>query len=371
MKQYLQLLVLMQLLSFTGCASFGGNSWVPSLWKPTPKTDQFGNTIQRRSWFGAEPKKFGEDDMQLVASEPLVPKKLFQRKPTEDEKQAKLTEQMAMGNSYEQSNQWEKARKLYEQLSKDHPQSSKVKHRMAVVSDRLKRHVEAQRLYREAIDLDPENAQLYNDLGYCYFLQGNLSESEKTIAKAVAMAPNTTRFHNNLGMVYGHQQKYKQALQEFREAGSDADAYFNLAFVYASQEKTDEAKACFQKALAADPAHSKSRDALASFDRYERTPAELRDDLESFEQEGNSRWVAFVEGEKGDSDIMQASATSEVRNSSAVNAKQMQDNQVQPAGGLKSLSSNRYATEQSRRLQSARPAIDFPSRNKAAMENVP
>jgi tetratricopeptide (TPR) repeat protein len=143
---------------------------------------------------------------------------------------------------------------------------------------------------------EPENAQLINDLGYSYFLHGQLDQAQVLLTRAVHLDPNNARFHNNLGMVYGHLGQTEAALKEFRLAGSDADAYYNLAFVHASKEKNEDAKKCFQKALMSDPSHAKSREALASFERFERTPAELQDDDDLYMHDPNTRWVAYVEG---------------------------------------------------------------------------
>jgi Tfp pilus assembly protein PilF len=236
------------------------------------------------------------EDALLADAAPVVPWPT-RKKSTAEAKAERLEQQLALGNSQEQACQWDKAREVYAELCKDYPESVVAKHRLAVVYDRLKRHTEAQRLYEEAQRSEPENAELVNDLGYSYFLAGKLEQASLAFERALELDPHNARFHNNLGMVHGHQGHYEQALARFRKAGSDADAYYNLAFVYASQEKHDEAKQAFQKALLADPTHEKARASLAAFERYERTPAELRDESDLLPHDSDSRWVAYVEGE--------------------------------------------------------------------------
>jgi tetratricopeptide (TPR) repeat protein len=204
----------------------------------------------------------------------------------------------------ELAGQYEDARNCYQELIVAHPKRYEPYHRLAVVADRQQRHREAQGLYTEAIARKPGEPELFNDLGYCFYLQGKLDKAESALVKAVSLAPSVSRFRNNLGLVYGHMGRYDEALESFRRAGSEADAQFNLAFVYASQEKVAEAKLCFQKALTSDPGHEKAERALAGFDRFERDPNAVYENAEMVKD--GIRWIPFLEGS---SPVQQASAT--------------------------------------------------------------
>jgi len=226
-----------------------------------------------------------------------------------DSKEAKsqFAQQFSRARGFEAEKKYEQARSIYEQLIVQYPERYESYHRLAVVADQQRRHREAEALYAEALRLEPMSGSLLGDLGYCYFLQGKLTKAESALAKAVAIEPAEIRHRNNLGLVYGHQGKNEEALENFRRGGSEADAQYNLAFVLASQDKGEEAKSCFHAALMADPAHEKSHTALASFERYERTPEELRDE---FTGSVDGRWVPYVEGAGDGSQVVQASATS-------------------------------------------------------------
>ncbi|MGE4102503.1 MAG: tetratricopeptide repeat protein [Pirellulales bacterium] len=204
----------------------------------------------------------------------------------------------------ELAGQYEEARNCYQELIVAHPKRYEPYHRLAVVADRQQRHREAQGLYTEAIARKPGEPELFNDLGYCFYLQGKLDKAESALMKAVSLSPSVPRFRNNLGLVYGHLGRYEDALESFRKASSEADAQFNLAFVYASQEKVDEAKRCFQAALASDPGHEKAKRALEGFDRYERDPNGVYENAEMVKD--GIRWIPFIEGR---SQVQQAVAT--------------------------------------------------------------
>jgi tetratricopeptide (TPR) repeat protein len=173
---------------------------------------------------------------------------------------------LTQGRELEQSGKLAEARDTYQKLIVKYPQRYEPYHRLGVVADRQKRYHEAQALYAQAISIHP-NGELFNDLGYCYYLQGKLDKAESALLKAVSMVPSNARFRNNLGMVYGYQGRYDEAMKQFRHGGSEADAFYNMAFVLAARDDVKGAKNCFRLALAADPTHKKARDALRRFDQ--------------------------------------------------------------------------------------------------------
>jgi len=162
------------------------------------------------------------------------------------------------------------AKVIYERLIRDFPKRYEPHHRLAKVLDRQKRHREAQTHYAEAQRLAPDRHEIFNDLGYSFYLQGQLNKAESALAKAVQADPNNARYRNNLGLVLGHQNRLPEALDQFRQAGSEADAQYNLAFVHASKNDMEGAKKCFRTALLVDPMYEKARKALENFERFER-----------------------------------------------------------------------------------------------------
>lgn len=215
-----------------------------------------------------------------------------------DDPAAGFAQKMARARNMERSGKYEEARPIYERLIAEYPARYEPRHRLGVVADRQRRYREAQALYSEAIRLEPRDPDVFNDLGYCLFLQGKLEKAESALLKAVALSPANSRYRNNLGMVFGHQDRYEEALAEFRRAGSEADAYYNLAFVLATQEEVEDAKSCFRLALAADPTYSRARAALESFERYEEDPKGLADSGPVIEN--GIPWVPYVEGSESE-----------------------------------------------------------------------
>jgi tetratricopeptide (TPR) repeat protein len=216
-----------------------------------------------------------------------------------DEAESQIALDLLRGRGFEQAGEFDKARKLYESLRQQHPSNLEVVHRLGVVADAQKRHGEAEGMFLYVLQKDRNNAEVLADLGYCYFLQGQLTKSESALTKAVAMEPSNPRFHNNLGLVVGNQGRYDEALAHFHEGGTEADAYYNLAFIYASHDQAEKAKQCFLAALNEDPTHGKSREALRSFEEFERLPAHMQED--ELLADGRVKYVPYVEDVEGGS----------------------------------------------------------------------
>jgi tetratricopeptide (TPR) repeat protein len=253
------------------------------------------------------------------------------------------------GRSLERAGELDKARKLYERLRDQHPESLEVVHRLGVVADSEHRHAEAEGMFLYVLQHEPRNAEVLADLGYCYFLQGQLTKAESALAKAVAVEPGNARYRNNLGLVIGHQGRHDEALAQFRRAGAEADAYYNLAFIYATQDQADKAKQCFLMALGEDPTHGKSREALRSFEEYERLPEHLQED--EFLADSRVKYVPYIEDRDSDG------------------------RSVQPAGAASPLPAGRDASRTTRALLSqSRDMLDRnmqSQRTDPAIELVP
>ena len=250
-----------------------------------------------------------------------------------------LASLLAKGMNFERSGQYDKAREVYEPLIGKYPESTEPVHRLAVLADKQKRHDEAQALYTHAIKMRPADAELFNDLGYSFYLSGQLAKAESAMAKAIQLEPGNPRFHNNYGMILGQTGRLEAAFEEFLRVGSEADAHYYTAFIYASQNKIDDAMLCFRRALASDPTHGKSSKALESFKRFEQNGEQMID--EEYAADGR-RLVPYIEDGNGNPDV----------NAMTDFGINRQVDSALPAG-THNISSNRTAGQSTRMLHNA------------------
>lgn len=308
LRHWLHLMGVASLMLASGCAGMQERGSKPWLNLPSP-----WSTVKN-----SPAKASASDDAALPPVKSSAAVKATAKSKTKDKK-TKEEESTAMamlrGLNHERSGELDKARLVYEDIRQKQPDNMEAVHRLGIVADAQKRHTEAEQLFLLVLERDPRNAALLADLGYCYFLQGQLTKAESALKKATALEPSNQRFSNNLGLVAGHLGRHQEALEHFREGGSEADAQYNLAFVFAAQERPKEAKVCFQAALASDPTHRRAREALSSFEEYERMPAYLRD-MHDVADNG-VKYVPYIEGSES-SEISLAGGAATSYNASRV-----------------------------------------------------
>jgi tetratricopeptide (TPR) repeat protein len=109
-----------------------------------------------------------------------------------------------------------------------------------------------------AIKLKPDDAQYANNLGVAYRHVNRLDDAVKMFQKAIALSPDNASFHFDLAAVYRRQTAKSpdlipQAIAEYEKATTldpgDAAGWFDLGFMYKQDHQNDKAIAAFNKYL--------------------------------------------------------------------------------------------------------------------------
>ena len=77
-----------------------------------------------------------------------------------------------------------------------------IKVAMAVAYDRIGMYEQAERRYRQALDLSPENPVIMNNFSLSLAQAGNLSEALEILERATALPEATPRMRQNLALLY-------------------------------------------------------------------------------------------------------------------------------------------------------------------------
>ncbi len=128
---------------------------------------------------------------------------------------------------------------------------------LAMEHHRSGRLVEAEQLYRQLIQTEPQNPDLVHLLGLLFFHGGKLAPGRELIERAIAMNPHVARYHNNLGTVLINLGEYDAALAAYAEAirlePGNAGAWYNVGIVRSQQSRWTLAVEAYRKALQLDP----------------------------------------------------------------------------------------------------------------------
>jgi len=109
----------------------------------------------------------------------------------------------------------------------------------------LEEYDDAARLYRRALDLEPDNFTCRYNLGGTLQFLGRSAEAKTEFLKALRLAPNEPKVHNSVGGVLLSEGKIPEAIEYLLKAIELGPAleggYINLAIAYRAQGKTEEA----------------------------------------------------------------------------------------------------------------------------------
>lgn len=125
-------------------------------------------------------------------------------------------------------------------------------------------------LYREALEMTPDDAQLHYKVAVALDKIGDISGETAALKKAVQINPELALAHNQLGFLSSQKGDLVAAENRFREATRSApdftEAWVNLAAALGLQSRFSEAEEAVGKALALDAKNPQAlmlRDTLA------------------------------------------------------------------------------------------------------------
>jgi tetratricopeptide (TPR) repeat protein len=128
---------------------------------------------------------------------------------------------------------------------------------LALQHHRAGRLDEAERLYRQALKVDPANADAHHLLGMIELSRGRANEAIEHIAQAIAQRPAVAEFHQHLGAVYQALGRSDESAASCREAvrlaPGSAAAHNELGNALRELGEFAEAEACYRMAVRFDP----------------------------------------------------------------------------------------------------------------------
>ncbi|MEH6453808.1 MAG: tetratricopeptide repeat protein [Psychromonas sp.] len=122
-----------------------------------------------------------------------------------------------------------------------------------IIEDMQRRFSSARTYYQLALNQNPNSANVLSNLGYSYYLTGDLTLAESYYKRAINADPKLTRAWTNLGLVYVRKNQYTRAIKTFKQVMTEYEAYNDLGYFVMLDGRLDEAEYFFQKAIDLSP----------------------------------------------------------------------------------------------------------------------
>ena len=165
-------------------------------------------------------------------------------------------EHVSLGSIYASQGKTDLARDQYRAAVRQDKKNAKAWALLGDASFQLKEYKEAERAYDTALDLDPKNGDLRNNLAWVYVQQDRkLGKAQELVTSAMELTPEHRPYYlDTLGVVLLKLRKTGEAVAALTESvntipkdqfGFLAEAYLHLADAYAaegSEEKAAEAR---------------------------------------------------------------------------------------------------------------------------------
>jgi protein O-mannosyl-transferase len=121
-------------------------------------------------------------------------------------------------------------------------------------------------LLRHTLDITENNYLAHRNLGFTYYMKGQMDEALSQFQKAVLLEPDAAEAYDHLGITFFNKGQLDEAIRQFGKAlrlnPDYADAHYNLGVLFYQQGRTDHASRQFQETIRLKPDHAEAHQNL-------------------------------------------------------------------------------------------------------------
>lgn len=191
-------------------------------------------------------------------------KAAIKKKVVRNSKNFLAVEATARGNDFYFAKNYAQALEAYDEAVMLNPNYAEAYNNRGIVKYELGQYEAAVSNYTMAIKLRSNFVDALNNRGNAYAALGRFEDAAQDLQAAVKLNDKNAACHNNLGSVYYSLKNFDAAIQEYSTAirlnPAYADAYYNRAAIYYGQKKYVEALADVKKSMSLNLADNATLD---------------------------------------------------------------------------------------------------------------
>lgn len=126
---------------------------------------------------------------------------------------------------------------------------------LGVLADMDKRYAEAVEYYHAGLIAAPQSPMLMTNIGYSYYLAGNMQDAGAWFGRALIAEANYPPAVKNLALLYARQGWYDQAVKTFSRVIAKPQAYNDVGYIAMRQGDYDEAHELLTEAIRLSPVY--------------------------------------------------------------------------------------------------------------------
>ena len=156
-----------------------------------------------------------------------------------------------------QAGNFDSAEKIYRQIIASQPDNAQALGMLGMLCMQRGNWEEGVDHVNASLAIDPNRPDMLNNLGYALHMLGRYEEALASYDKAIALFPGHVSAHFNRGNTLQSLERYTEAVESYEKAAyfrpNHADTWINLGNVHKKQEHYELATACYRKAVALRP----------------------------------------------------------------------------------------------------------------------
>jgi predicted TPR repeat methyltransferase len=197
---------------------------------------------------------------------------------SEAEPQSGLLEMREAALRHHEAGRLGQAQEIYREIIETDPNDADTLHLFGVTAHQSGNHALAIEYIERAIVINPVIALYYNNLGSAYRALKQLDSAGQCVARSLALKPDSAEAHYNLGVILSDRGERGEAELCFRQAillqPNFTQAHFNLGILLRRIGRSADAVACFRQVLRIDPDNIVARFLSAAIEghKIERAP---------------------------------------------------------------------------------------------------